>query len=139
MKMDRRGVTALPIKLLIITILVTIYLPAISSALDSNESIVNTELMEDESDKISNAARSVYYSMNGATKIVEIDVPEGCRMILGGEGDDAYAIHMFCNGDMTSERWMEKPILSFDRAVELTGNSTIALTTMDNKIEVRVL
>ncbi|MBO7205602.1 MAG: hypothetical protein J6V08_04200 [Candidatus Methanomethylophilaceae archaeon] len=139
MKMDRRGVTALPIKLLIITILVTISIPMISDVMESTEDTMNTRIMEDESDKISNAVRSVYYSMNGARKVVEIDVPDGCRMILGGDGDDAYAIHMYCGGELMSQRWMEKPILSFDDAVELAGNCTISITTTDRAIEVAAL
>ncbi len=136
MKMDRRGVTALPIKLLIITIILSLSLPMIANVLESNENDVNTELMETESRRISNAATSVYYSMNGATKIVEIDVPDGCRMILGGEGNDAYAIHMYCGGEMTSEHWMDKPILSFRGMIELNGRCTLSITTNGNFIEV---
>ena len=136
MKMDRRGVTALPIKLLIITIVLSLSLPVIAGVLESNEDDVNTELMETESKRIANAATSVYYSMNGATKMVEIDVPEGCRMVLGGEGDDAYAIHMYCGGKLTSEHWMEKPILSFKDRIELYGYSTLSITTDGDQIEV---
>lgn len=136
MRMDRRGVTALPIKLLIITIILSLSLPMISEALESNEDDVNTELMESESRRIANAATSVYYSMNGATRMVEIDVPEGCSMVLGGEGNGAYAIHMYCGGELTSEHWMEKPILSFKDTIELYGDCTLSITTDGNLIEV---
>ena len=47
MKMDRRGVTALPIKLLIITILVTISIPMISDVMESTEDTMNTRSMEE--------------------------------------------------------------------------------------------
>lgn len=139
MKMDRRGVTALPIKLLIITTILTLSLPMISEALESNEDNINTELMESESERIVNAARTVYYSLSGATKIVEIDVPEGCRMILGGEGDDAYGIHMYCGSELTSEHWMEKPIVPFTQMIELTGHVSMTITANDDGIEVNVI
>ena len=136
MKMDRRGVTALPIKLLIITVIVSLSLPLIAGALESNENSVNTELMESESKRIANAATSVYYSMNGATKMVEVEIPDGCRMVLGGEGDDAYAIHMYCGHEMTSKHWMDKPLLSFNKSLTLYGNCTLSITTYGHIIEV---
>lgn len=136
MKMDRRGVTALPIKLLIITTIVCLSIPFITEALGSNEDSVNTQIMESESKRIANAATSVYYSMNGATKMVEIDIPDGCKMILGGEGNDAYAIHMYCGEERTSKHNMDKPILCFGNCLTLYGNCILSITTNGHVIEV---
>ena len=136
MKMDRRGVTALPIKLLIITIIVSISLPFVSEAIESNENSVNTKLMEAESKRIADAATAVYYSMNGATKLVDVSIPEGCMIVLGGDGDDAYAIHMYCGTEKTSKHWMDKPLLSFGTCLTLYGDSILSITTDGHFIEV---
>lgn len=139
MKMDRRGITALPIKLLIITTIVALSLPMIMDAVDTNDDMINTEHMESESRKIVNAATATYYSMNGATKIIEISVPEDCTMILGGYGDDAYGIHMYCGTELMSQQWFEKPILSFTNISVISDDCVLSITTMDKRIEVTAL
>lgn len=138
MKMDRRGVTALPIKLLIISIILTLSFPIIIEAFESNEREVNAELMDSEARKVMGAATSVYYSMNGATRMVEVEVPDGCTMILGGEGDDAYGIHMYQGGEMISQQWLDKPILSFSNVTFLTHPCVLSITTEGKSIEVTV-
>ena len=139
MKMDRRGITALPIKLLIITTIVALSIPMIVDAVDMNGDMMNTEHMESESRRIVNAATATYYSMNGSTKIIEITVPDDCTMILGGYGDDAYGIHMYCGAELMSQQWFEKPILSFADISVISDDCILSITTVDKMIEVTAL
>lgn len=139
MKMGRRGVIALPIKLLIITVVLSLTLPMVMDAYQSGENGIDTEKMEREADRIVDAATAVYYSMNGATKMIEIDVPDNCYMVLGGENDDAYAIHMYCGVELTSEHVIEKPALSFARTVVIDRDCVLSISTTGNTIEVTMV
>lgn len=139
MNMNRRGVIALPIKLLLVSIVLTISLPMIVDVMESNQDAVEMEKMETEADRITRAITSVYYSMYGATKRVEIDVPEGCMMVLGGQGDDAYSIRMFSGDDVLSTRWMEKPIVPFRKEVSISGSATIEISMKEEMVSVRLL
>ena len=139
MKMDKRGVTALPIKLLIITVLLTISTPMIADAIESNESDICMEFLESESKRISNAATSVYYSMNGAAKMVEVEIPDGYSIVIGGEGNDAYGIHVYCGNNRVSDYWMDKPILRFINVLALYDDCLISVTSVSDGVEVAII
>ena len=128
MRMDRKAVTDLPIKLLIISIILSISLPIIADSLDTGIGGMDRSQMDSESQRIANAAASSYYSSEGDGKYLEIDIPEGCTLVLGGEGTDSYGIHMYRGSEEISTYWMEKPMIPFIGTVVLEGHCTVRIS-----------
>ncbi len=125
MRMNRKAVTDLPIKLLIISVILAVSLPVISESLDSSIGGMDRSQMDGESERIALAAASAYYSSEGGCRYLEVDVPEGCTLVLGGEGSDSYAIHMYRGSEEVSTHWMEKPMIPFVGETVLQGRTTI--------------
>lgn len=139
MRMNKKGVISTPIKLLMISVILIVSFPIMAGALESGEKTMDVNTMENESRRIADAASSVYYSVNGATRTLEVNIPDGCRIVIGGKGDDAFAIHMYCNGKLSSEHRMEKPIIPFSDITEISGTRTLSISFSDGATEVRVI
>ncbi|MGN1045350.1 MAG: hypothetical protein ACI4Q9_05290 [Candidatus Methanomethylophilaceae archaeon] len=139
MRMNRKGVVSTPVKLLMISVILTISFPVMAEALESGERTMDVSTMENESRRIADAAASVYYSVNGATRTLEVNIPDGCSMVIGGSGDDAFAIHMYRNGILSSEHWMEKPIIPFSDITEISGTRTLSISFSDGSTKVAVV
>jgi len=84
--------------------------------------------MDGESERIAVAAASAYYSSEGGCRYLDIDVPDGCTMVLGGDGTDSYGIHMYRGSEEVSTHWMEKPMIPFVGETVLEGRSTIRVS-----------
>ncbi len=136
MRMDRRAVTDLPIKLLIISVILAVSLPIISESLDSGIGGMDRSQMDGESQRIAGAAASAYYSSEGDSRYLEIDIPEGCSIVLGGEGQDSYGIHMYRGSEEVSTHWMEKPMIPFVGVTVLEGRMTVRISADTDGIRV---
>ena len=99
--------------------------------------------MEHECIKFKNAANLAHYSGNGCSRTVEIDLPAGCEMYVGGDGGDAYSIRMFYNGSLVSTDYFENPVLKISDEMTFTGRMMLKLTSVETgnvpEIEVTVL
>ncbi len=138
MRLNRKGVTDLPIKLLVISVILSLSIPIIVQSVEASDINMDRTQMENESRKISNTVTTVYYSMYGTERTVEVSVPQGCYMILGGSGDDAFSIRMYRGDSEVSRHWMEKPIISFKDETMISGNCTVGITTSGQKINIEV-
>ena len=136
MRLNRKAVTDLPIKLLVISILLSVSLPILAGAVDSSERNMDVSLMEDEAARIGNAVAAAYYTSYGGERYIEVDIPDGCSIVLGGEGDDAYAMHMMVGGEVAGVRWMENPLLPFYETVTVSGHGTLCVSADDGGIRV---
>lgn len=128
MRMDRRAVTGLPVKLLVIMIIMGSMVPVMMNYLDSGMSDMDRNRMDGEAQRLTNAVSGVYYSSVGDSKYVEIDIPQGCTMVLGGEGQEAYAIHLYRGSEEVGKHWMEKPMIPFKDMTVIEGRTTIRVT-----------
>lgn len=121
MRMNRKAVTDLPIKLLIISVILSVSLPIIADSLDSSRSGMDMTQMESESQRIAGAAASVYYSSEGSGRYLDLEIPEGCILVLGGKGEESFAIHMYRGSEEIGKYWMEKPMIPFKETIRLEG------------------
>lgn len=140
---DRGGIMSLPVKLIITMVIITLSIPMLTSALDSNqEEMAGAEMMQ-EAQRFKNAACLAHFSGNGCSRTVEIDLPSGCEMHVGGEGSDAYSIRMLYNGDLIATEYFESPVLKIRDEMVFTGHMTLMLTSDETDmvpgIEVTVL
>ena len=133
----------LPIKLLIVMIIITISIPILTGALEDNQERMADSEMHQEASKLKNSAMLAHYSGNGSTRTVDIDLPAGCEIMIGGEGSDAYSIRSLYKGKLTSTVYFEKPILKINTEMTLSGRMSLILKSIEadsaSEIEVAVL
>ena len=134
---------SLPVKLMITMVVIAVSIPMLTAALDSNqEDMAGAEMMQ-EAEKFKNAANLAHFSGNGCSRTVEIDLPAGCEMSVGGEGSDAYSIRLVYNGELVSTEYFESPVLKIGQEMTFTGHMTLKLTSVEGvkvpEIEVTVL
>ena len=134
---------SLPVKLMITMVVIAVSIPMLTAALNSNQEDMAGAEMTQEAEKFRNAANLAHFSGNGCSRTVEIDLPAGCEMSVGGTGSDAYSIRLAYNGELISTEYFESPVLKISQEMTFTGHMTLKLTSVeDNKvpeIEVTVL
>ena len=140
---DRGGIMSLPVKLMITMVIIALSVPMLTSALDSSQEDMAGAEMSHEVQKFKNAANLAHFSGNGCSRTVEIDLPAGCEMSVGGEGSDAYSIRTLYNGELISTEYFESPVLRICNEMTFTGHMTLKLTSVEGgtvpEIEVAVL
>ena len=139
MRMNRKAVTDLPIKLLVISIILSVSVPIVMGAADTGERNMDLAQMESEAGRIGNAVASVYYSQDGYERCIDVDVPEGCSIVIGGPGDDGFGIHLLRGPQEIGTHWMEKPIVSLGQGPELFGHVSLRISMDGPFAEVDVL
>lgn len=107
--------------------MLTVSMPIIADAVDSNEEETMTSEMYQEMEKISNTISVVHYSGNGSTMTVEVDLPAGCEISIGGEGTDAYSMRASFEGECVSTIYFEKPTVMIPSECLVTGHSLLML------------
>ena len=140
---DRGGIMSLPVKLMITMVIIALSVPMLTSALDSSQEDMAGAEMSHEVQKFKNAANLVHFSGNGCSRTVEIDLPAGCEMSVGGKGSDAYSIRTAYNGELISTEYFESPVLKICNEMTFTGHMILKLTSVEGdtvpEIEVSVL
>ena len=140
---DRGGIMSLPVKLMITMMIIALSVPLLTGALDQNQEDMAGAEMAQEVERFKNAAYLAHFSGNGCSRTVELDVPAGCEIFVGGEGSDAYSIRMIYNGDLVSTDYFESPALRIVQEMSFTGHMTLKLTSVEGngvpEIEVTVL
>ena len=131
LRKDRKGIMSLPIKLMVIMIVISLSVPLLTNALnDSQESMAGAE-MSHQAEKFKNAAVLAHYSGNGCSRTVELELPQGCEMSVGGKGNDAFTIRLLYNGEIVSKEYFDKPVLKIDQEMTFTGKVTLKLTSVE--------
>lgn len=128
---DRRGVMDLPIRLMVVVIVLSVSVPLIADAAEINEKSMMTADMNREIGVLMNAVSAVHYSGIGSSRTVDIDLPAGCEMTIGGPDTAAYSVRMFFNGEHTATAYFEKPAVMIFGEVHITADSTLMLTSMN--------
>ena len=143
LRRDRKGIMSLPVKLMVIMILISLSIPILTNALNDNQESMAGAEMSHEAEKFKNAAVLAHYSGNGCSRTVEIDLPSGCEMSVGGNGGDAYSIRLIYNGEKISTEYFDRPALMIEQEMTFTGMMMLKLTSVDignhHAIEVTVL
>ena len=125
---DRRGMMDMPLKLTVIMIVIALNIPMIVNVIETNEDRVMDSVLSKEADRIGSAVRAAYYSGDGSSRMIDVDLPEGCEMTLGGSSSDAYAITCTFGGKVVSKTYIEKPSIRFDGPVTISGNVRLEIT-----------
>ena len=134
---------SLPIKLLLIMAVIAAALPIVTGAIEDGHNDMLEAEMHHESVKFKNAATLAHFSGNGSSRTVDIELPAGCELLVGGIGEDAYCIRSVYNGEIISREYFEQPVLKINEAMNITGKVSLKLTSVETgyipEIEVTLL
>ena len=117
---DSRGIIDMPLKLMIIMVILTLCIPIVAQAVDSNQKQMIGSVMDQEAERIIEAARSARFSGAGTSDIIDVDLPQGCEIVLGG--DDPYSLSCIYEGSVISKKFMERPAIMFDDTITVSGS-----------------
>ena len=121
----------LPVKLLLVMAIIAVTLPIVTGAMeDSNNDMAEAE-MHHESLKFKNAAALAHFSGNGCSRTVDIELPAGCELLVGGSGEDAYCIRSVYNGEIVSRDYFEQPVIRITQEMNIVGNVSLKLTSIE--------
>lgn len=124
-------------------VILALSVPLIVEAVNDNEMNMMGSEMDQEMVKLENAVSAVHYSGEGSSRTVELDIPPGCEIIIGGAGADAYSVRTFFEGEQLSVHHFEKPAVAIPVETVITSDCTLLLrsTYYDGRagIEVTVL
>ena len=140
---NKKGVLGLPIKLLLIMAILAVTIPIVTQAMGESQGNIAEAEMHHESMKFKNAATLAHFSGNGCSRTVDIELPAGCELQIGGSGENAYCIRSVYNGEIVSKEYFEQPAFRIDDEMIITGKVSLKLTNIETgnipEIEVTVL
>lgn len=125
---DRTAVIGMPIKLLIVMVILTISIPIVHDALEINEESMMRTKMDRECDRITDCVRDVYYSGIGSVRTVDIGLPQGCELVIGGNGADAYRMASYFEGKRLSTAYMDEPVVRFANELSVSGDTRLRIS-----------
>ena len=125
MKMNKRAVLDLPIRIVVVLAVLAASLPFIGSALEHNEEATTAAALENQVGRITNAAAVVYFSGEGSCRTVDLDIPSGCSIAVGGNGGEAYSVRGIMGNKIVYTGYMDKPSVGFSDETVLSGKCTV--------------
>jgi hypothetical protein len=129
---DRRAVIDLPIKLLVAMTVLAISIPMLAQAMDDNREDMMESDMDREAGRIADAMAAVHYAGGSSSRTLNVDLPAGCEIAIGGNGSEAYSMRLVCDGRQIGQRWFERPVVAVNESVVLTGNCTVMVRCTGN-------
>jgi hypothetical protein len=126
---DRRGLEGLPLKLMIVSLLMSLSAPLVLTSLDSYQDEVGRSALRAEAAKIAAAATEVFTDGPGNVRTVEISVPAlmgkmSMALEIGGPLNDTSSLSIRCiiDGQVVSTIYMDDP------PVRLVTNASLPLS-----------
>ncbi len=116
---------------MITMIIITAFIPVLSDALSDNQERIADAEMQQEAGRLKNAISMVSYSGIGSCRTLELNVPAGCELWVGGEGSDAFCIRSVYDGKTLSKDYLERPSVKIADEMCITGNVTLKITSID--------
>ena len=123
---------SLPIKLLLVMAVIAVTLPIVTGVMDDSQGNMAEAEMHHEAMKFKTAASLAHFSGNGCSRTVDIELPAGCELVIGGNGEDAYCIRSVYNGEVVAREYFEQPAFRINEEMIITGNVSLKLTSFED-------
>lgn len=123
---DGKGVLGLPMRLAVAIIVVSVCVPSLAYAAESFRTDTDVSDAATEVEKMVDAADTVYYSGSGSVRTVDVSLPSGCEIVVGGDGADAYTLRIIRGGNTEKTVYTERPAVKFlNGPVTVSGDSEL--------------
>lgn len=128
MKLDRKGMVGFPMRLAIAFLILSISVPAAMSAIGNIDGDSRMSSVSGEAEKLADTMANAYYSGNGSRFTVDLEIEDGCMVIVGGDGSEAYSIKVVCDDDMSVIPLDRPSIRVIGGSVTLAGDCHVICT-----------
>lgn len=124
----------MPIKLAVCFLILGLMVPTLMGVVEDSQQELSLTEMTKEAEKLRSAIGKAYYE--DSTVYIELSLPAGQSLIVGGEGPERYTI-MIQTDDRTIETvYLERPTVGvLNGRTVITGDTTIivSMTTIDGE------
>lgn len=114
-------------RLAVAAILLSVSLPALAGMADGFADGSSISEAESMAKTIKENASSLYYSGPGSTKNIEVRVPAGYEIRIGGVGAESYSVAVLKDGSAISVEYMQYPSVRFSGCTVITGIVSLSL------------
>lgn len=128
MRSDDRGILGMPIKLAVIMLVISLTVPMVMDAAEDAGRSLSYEEPVEEARSLADAASRAYYGGQGAATTVDLSLPAGTSIRIGGDGSDAYFLTVMKDGAVLKRMMMDHPAFPFlGDPVDVSGHCRISL------------
>lgn len=106
---DGSGILSMPVKLTVAIIVLATLTPVIFGMVDTAEESMSTSEAEAEARLLADAVSRAYYGGDGTMISVQMSLPRGEGLAVGGEGGDSYSIRLLSDGEIRKKILLERP------------------------------
>ncbi len=141
--LDRKGLEGLPLKLLIVSLLMSISVPVVLENLAEYGRKVDLAALKSEASEIKRVAQTVFEAGPGNSRILSIDLPTSSSISLGGvDGSDSFSIGCFYHKEKVATEWLDSAfhLVCRDGTLRVSGHCRLILSSIQTNegVEVRV-
>jgi len=121
MRMNRKGMIGMPVRLAVTFLILAITVPLLMGLTDDLREDVEASDLAVQANIVSETAEKAYYAGIGSAFTANISVDHNSRLIIGGEGSDAYAIRMIYGDKETGKIIMDRPLVKISNEISVSG------------------
>ncbi len=126
MKMGRRGTIGMPVRLAVTFLILALTVPLLMGAVDDYRSDAEASGLRAQAGIVSDTAEKAYYAGEGGAFTAEVSIGHYNRIVIGGEGADAYMINIFCGDDSIGRLVMDRPAVRIaGDGISISGERTL--------------
>lgn len=128
-------------RLLLVTLMICMATPILYESLANFQKVSGTTLMQDQVDKVQQAARDVCRQGIGCQRTVRLELPtEDCCLLIGGRSrSESMSVGFSMTGEMPVRTYLTDPNIRFitpeNRTVMLQGPMLVIIIRCVNDVE----
>ncbi len=143
MRMNRRGVIGMPIRLAVAFLILAITVPLLMGVADDLRDDVEASDLAVQADIVSKTAEKAYYAGIGSTFTADVSIDHNGRLIIGGDGPDAYTVRMIYGDKEMGRIVMDRPLVKISEEISVSGVNVLMFVCVQDEngsaVEVRVV
>ncbi len=133
MKMDRKGVIGMPVRLAMTFLVLALAVPVLMDSVEDYRAVTEASGLMVQAEAVSDTAEKTFYAGEGGAFTAEISVGHGNRLVIGGQGADAYTIRMFCGNEDVGRLVMDRPAVRIaGGGIAVSGEMTLLFECVDD-------
>lgn len=142
MRSDDRGVLGMPVRLAVAVLVIATMVPVVLGMVGTAEDSIGSSELEREADRLRDGAARAYYGGEGTIVSVDLRLPPGASLGVGGDGGGRYVIRLIEDGEEVGRVYIDRPAVPvLGPAAEVSGSVTVKLeaVTVDGVYGVRLV
>ena len=125
MRMNRKGMIGMPVRLAVTFLILAITVPLLMGVTDDLREDVGASDLMVQAGIVSETAGKAYYAGIGSAFTVNVSIDHNSRLIIGGDGSDAYTVRMIYGDKETGKIVMDRPLVKISKEISVSCENTL--------------